>query len=104
MKIIINYNQIKYQTDRAYLIGIPDSTGKFWISSKMVYTHGNQLSVLLPDNWDYQIIRGKHGQEKETVDISYMEEHFANQIAPTVEHHRPKKLDVDDKIDDSLIK
>lgn len=105
MKIIINESQIKYQTDKAYLISVPNSKGRFWISEKMVWpARGDKYSVLLPDSWSYQIIKGKRGQNKELVDIEYMKEHFSNQLAFETIHHKPSELKADYEIDKSLIK
>lgn len=59
MKAKINNNQIKYDTGRALLVTIPNTNSKFWIPSRLVYSKGYYSIVYLPDDMEFNCVRGK---------------------------------------------
>jgi hypothetical protein len=104
MKIRISNSNIKHDTGRAILIKVPGTSNCFWISWKMVHVKGNGYSVFLPDDWDYKLIREKSRTFSETVNIDYMEDHFANMKLKEAVHHKPDELKMETEIDESLIR
>lgn len=96
MKIIINKSQIKYQTPKALLIKVPNTSSAFWISNKMATSSGKQVAIYLPENWQYRIF--KNAKDVQEEDINYLRAAFENQIyepkktTPSVVRHTPNKI------------
>lgn len=97
--VVINWNQIEWETYKAYLLKIPKSKYKMWIPKYHTQpTHnGKQLRVLLHDNFKYKIFKENKVERKEFIlDIDGVLEMFGYEIENDYSDFDPKEL-VDDE-------
>ena len=100
MKIAVNENQIEYETDKAYLIRMPDSKKKFWFPKSLTCYIGKRLSLKLFDNMEITIFDKTSSMK---MNATYLKDYFPNindEYYLRVEE--PKKLDKEVKIPDEL--
>lgn len=106
MKIVINSNAIKYETNKAYLIKLPKENVLFWISQKCVYPDGYKATIYINEHYDYI---GEEKKHKITISGESIIELFQNSEAcvaqdkPMYIHHKPEKkeainVDADDEL------
>ncbi|SFE92544.1 hypothetical protein [Peptostreptococcus sp. D1] len=57
--ITVNWNQVEWETWKAYLVKLPRSDYKFWVAkSHTQETHnGKQLRLLIRDDFEYKIFK-----------------------------------------------
>lgn len=98
MKILINANQVKYNTGKAFLITIPRTKGwKFWIPSKLVYSNrdGHSKSVYIPDDMEIHCVDRKG--EKFEIDAEQLASYFDHvsigQKQDPIYHHVPERVE-----------
>lgn len=100
MKIAVNENQIEYETDRAYLIKMPNSKKKFWFPKSLVSYIGKHFVLQLFGDMKITIF-DKTSSKK--VNAVYLEDYFANiNDECYLKVEEPKKLDKEVKIPDEL--
>jgi hypothetical protein len=100
MRIRVNDNQIEYETDKAYLIKMPNSNKKFWFPKSLSSYIGRHFVLQLFDDMKITIF-DKSSSKK--VNARYLEDYFTNindECYLRVEE--PKKLDKEVKIPDEL--
>jgi len=100
MRIIVNYNQIRYETERAFLIGLPHSAKSFWYPKSLSEQYGNRISLKLFDDMRVTI-RDKTGEK--TIKSTLLDNYFPVEDEESyLEVEEPKKLDMEVKIPDEL--
>lgn len=97
MRILINANQVKYDTGKAFLITIPRTKGwKFWIPAKLVYSNrdGHSKSVYIPDDMEIHCVDGNKKFEIDTEQlVSYFDHVSIGQKQDPIYHHVPEVLE-----------
>lgn len=115
--IKINKSQIAYETDRATLIKLPNSSsfkGKaFWHPSKLVREckegKGHWFEFSFTDEWEFKIInQRKHSDYEKTASAETMLETFEKQIESEYDDEsylevvEPEKITDNVEVDESL--
>lgn len=98
MKLLINANQVKYDTGKAFLITIPRTKGwKFWIPSKLVYSNwdGYSKNVYIPDDMEIHCVdrKGKKFEIDAEQLASYFDHVSIGQKQDPIYHHVPERLE-----------
>lgn len=98
MKLLINANQVKYDTGKAFLIKIPRTKGwKFWMPAKLVYRNrdGHSKSVYIPDDMEIHCVDGKGKKfEIDTEQLaSYFDHISIGQKQDPIYHHVPERVE-----------
>lgn len=60
--ISANTNLILWETERAFLLKLPKTKFKFWISKKLVRVYENQITFLIPDNFEVKVFKNGEGK------------------------------------------
>ena len=100
MRISVNDNQIEYETDRAYLIKMPNSNKKFWFPKSLSSYIGRHFVLQLFDDMKITIFDKTSSMK---MNATYLKDYFPNindEYYLRVEE--PKKLDKEVKIPDDL--
>lgn len=110
MKILINANQVKYNTGKAFLITIPRTKGwKFWMPAKLVYSNrdGHSKSIYIPDDMEIHCVDRKG--EKFEIDAEQLASYFNHvsigQKQDPIYHHVPGKVEAKEMtVDEELMR
>ena len=100
MRISVNDNQIEYETDRAYLIKMPNSKKKFWFPKSLVSYIGKHFVLQLFGDMKITIFDKTSSMK---MNATYLKDYFPNindEYYLRVEE--PKKLDKEVKIPNEL--
>ena len=62
--VTANNNLIKWETEKAYLLKLPKSKYKFWLSKKLVriLPNGYQVRIDIPNNFKIKIFKNGEGR------------------------------------------
>ena len=60
--ISANTNLILWETERAFLLKLPKTRFKFWISKKLVRVYENQIIFLIPDDFRVRVFKSGEGK------------------------------------------
>ncbi|WP_314970671.1 hypothetical protein [Peptostreptococcus stomatis] len=93
--IIINWNQVEWETYKAFLLKIPKSKYKMWIPKSHTQTtrNGKQIRVLLHDNFDYKVFKENKIERKEKIyDADGILELFGYEIESDYDDFDPREL------------
>lgn len=98
MKLLINANQVKYDTGKAFLITIPRTKGwKFWIPAKLVYSNrgGYSKSVYIPGDMEIHCVDGKGKKFEINAEqlASYFDHVSIGQKQDPIYHHVPERVE-----------
>lgn len=107
MKIYIQKNAIKYETDKAILVKIPRQKFKVWLPKSLVKDTLWFYTVFLPEDMTFTLIFNNH--DKKYCSAESLSKLFEGQELriihkEKVEHHIPKEIKNIQKVevDDSL--
>lgn len=55
--IVINYNQIEWETAKAYLIKVPGTKWRFWFPKGLTSTAGKRIRLLILSDFDFKLFK-----------------------------------------------
>lgn len=95
MKVLINANQVKYNTGKAFLITIPRTEWKFWMPAKLVYSNrdGHSKSVYIPDDMEIHCVDGNKKFEIDAEQLASYFDHVSIGQKQKPYHHVPERME-----------
>ena len=101
MKLTINSNAIKFETEKASLIKLPKSNSKFWLTNRCCYLNGWIASIYINKDYEYYLDNSEKISGEDIIDaFSEKEANYRTQEVRVYEHipeiKKAKKVTVDD--------